>query len=218
MTDAGSRQTVFFGAAAAALIRAIAMTWRTERVDVHYHAEARKLGANIIYAFWHGRLLPLLQAHRNESIHVLASRHRDGERLGQVIRHFGYGHVRGSSTRGGARAIRELAAVIAGGNDIGLTVDGPRGPIHVAKPGAVQVAKLTGAAIIPLTSASVRHREFTSWDRFQLPYPLSRVQVRYGPPLVVPRDADDDTVEAIRAQLEDTLNTITRESDRDLHG
>lgn len=206
------------GVAGAAVIRAIATTWRIHRVDAHYGDEARAIGPNVIWVFWHGRLLPLLQAHRNEGIHVLASRHRDGEMLGRVIRHFGYGHVRGSSTRGGARAIRELAAVIDGGNDIALTIDGPVGPIHVAKPGAVQVAKLTGAPIVPLTSASVRHKEFSSWDRFQLPHPFTRVQVRYGPPITVPPEADDIAVEAARRNVEDTLNAITAESDRDLHG
>jgi lysophospholipid acyltransferase (LPLAT)-like uncharacterized protein len=218
MSDGGGQQMAMIGAAGAALIRTIAVTWRIERVDTQFRDQAREIAPNVIYAFWHGRLLPLLQDHRNEGIHVLASRHRDGERLGRVIRHFGYGHVRGSSSRGGARAIRELAAVIEAGHDIALTVDGPRGPIHVAKPGAVQVAKLTGAPIVPLTSSSVRHKAFTSWDRFQLPYPFTRVQVRYGPPLTVPRDADENTVEAVRAQLEESLNTITGESDRDLHG
>lgn len=206
------------GVGGSLLIRTLALTWRIERVHVECYEEARARGPNVIFAFWHGRLLPLLYVHRNGGIHVLASRHRDGEMLGQVIRRFGYGHVRGSSTRGGARAIRELAATLEGGNDIGLTLDGPKGPIHVAKPGVVQVAKLTGATIIPLTSSSVRRKVFSSWDRFELPYPFTRVQVRYGPPITVPPDADEATVERIRLQVEHSLNSISAASDRDLHG
>jgi hypothetical protein len=158
-------------------------------------------------------LLPLAYWHREQGIHVLASEHRDGEMLGQTIRRLGFGHVRGSSTRGGTRAILELAALSRAGFDTAFTVDGPRGPRHVAKPGAIEVARLSGAAIVPVTAASRRHRSFASWDRFELPWPFTRVVVRYGEPLMVPRDADRGTVEAKRAELENTLRVITVEAD-----
>jgi lysophospholipid acyltransferase (LPLAT)-like uncharacterized protein len=195
------------------LIRALAITWRIQVDDATQVARARTYAPNVVYAFWHGRLLPLAFWHRDERAHVLASEHRDGEMLGQTIRRLGYGHVRGSSTRGGTRAILEMVAVMRSGHDTGFTVDGPRGPRYVAKPGAVEVARLTGAAIVPVTSASRRHRSFASWDRFELPWPFTRVLIRYGEPITVPADADRDQVEAKRVELETTLQRITREAD-----
>jgi lysophospholipid acyltransferase (LPLAT)-like uncharacterized protein len=204
--------------AGAAVIRALAATWRMHREHVGHFDAARAQSPNIIYAFWHGRLLPLLYAHRDQGIHVLASRHRDGEMLGRVIRRFGYGHVRGSSTRGGAAAIRQLARVLESGDDVGITVDGPRGPARVVKPGVIDVARLTGSRVIPLTSASVRRKVFSSWDAFELPAPFTRVEVVYGPPVFVPRDATPELVEDKRRALEDTLNAITDEADGMCHG
>lgn len=197
----------------AAAIRALGFSWRI-RVDGAAELErARGVSPNVIFAFWHGRLLPLSFTHRNRRIHVLASEHRDGEMLGRTIRRLGFGHVRGSSTRGGARAILELAAAVRSGHDLGLTVDGPRGPRHQVKPGAIEVARRTGAAIVPITSASSRHRVFSSWDRFELPYPFTRVVVRYGAPVVVPPDADRAEMERRRLELEATLIRITAEAD-----
>jgi lysophospholipid acyltransferase (LPLAT)-like uncharacterized protein len=199
--------------AGAWLIRALGCTWRF-RVDAGEHlARARALSPRLVYAFWHGRLLPLAFWHRNEGVHVLASEHRDGEMLGQAIRRLGLGHVRGSSTRGGTRAILEMAALMRAGGDTAFTVDGPRGPRHVVKPGAIEVARLSGAAIVPVTSASRRHWSFASWDLFQLPCPFTRVVVRYGEPLTIPADADRDTVEAKRLELEAALKRITAEAD-----
>lgn len=205
-------------AAGSALIRALTATWRLQREDTGHIDAARAIHGNIVWAFWHGRLMGLLHAHREQGIHILASRHRDGEMLGLTIRRFGYGHVRGSSTRGGAGAIRELTRVIRSGNDVGLTVDGPRGPARVVKPGAVEVARLTGAPVVPLTSGALHRRCFSSWDTFELPAPFTRILVIYGPPVVVPRDAGKDVVEAKRRELEDSLNEITDRADRELHG
>ena len=202
----------------ALFVRAMGPSWRTRVEERQRFDRARELAPQLIFAFWHGRLLPLLFAHRDENIHVLASEHADGEMLGQTIRRLGYGHVRGSSTRGGTRALLELTEKVRAGFDIGLTVDGPRGPRGVVKAGAIEVARQTGAAIIPLTSASDRHRVFRSWDAFELPYPGARVVVRYGEPLVVDPNADRAEVEARRLDLERELTRITDEADRSARG
>jgi len=200
--------------AGAVVIRALGSTWRIH-IDAEEHVvHARARTPNVIFAFWHGRLLPLSFAYRHSNIHVLASEHRDGEMLGQTIRRLGFGHVRGSSTRGGARAILELAETLRSGYDLGLTVDGPRGPCGVVKPGAVEVARLTGAAIVPVTTASNRHKVFASWDAFQLPWPFARVVVRFGEPVVIESGADRGTVESRRLELEAELTRITTEADR----
>lgn len=196
------------------VIRALGFSWRTEMVGEEWVDEARKQHPQVIYVFWHGRLLPLSFSHRNRAIQVLASEHSDGEMLGQTIRRLGFGHVRGSSTRGGARAIRELAGKIRSGHDLGITIDGPRGPRYEVKPGPLQIAKLTGAAIVPITTASRRHKTFTSWDAFELPAPFTRVRIAHGEPVFVPRDAGDEALEAHRRTLEKRLRDLTEENDR----
>ncbi len=196
------------------LIRMFGFSWRIRYIDEAYLEDARKLSPTVIFAFWHGRLLPLSFTHRNQAIQVLASEHRDGELMGQIIRLLGFGHVRGSSTRGGARAIRELVSKLHEGFDLGITVDGPKGPKFVVKPGPLEIAKLSGAPIIPITTSSTRHWTFRSWDAFELPKPFSRVSVRYGEPVVVSADADAGELEKKRLLLERTLRHITEENDK----
>jgi lysophospholipid acyltransferase (LPLAT)-like uncharacterized protein len=200
--------------AGAGVIRVLGATWRIRFEDEEQLLAARRVAPNVIFAFWHGRLLPLLYTHRGQPVTILASEHRDGEMLGRTIVRFGYGHARGSSTRGGTRALLDLAQRIRSGLDVALTVDGPRGPRHVVKPGAIEIAKLTGAAIVPVTAASRRHRTLSSWDAFEVPAPGTRVVVRYAAPVLVPAGADRDTLEARRVELERTLIRITEEADR----
>jgi lysophospholipid acyltransferase (LPLAT)-like uncharacterized protein len=200
--------------AAASLIRALGLTWRVAWDGLERDAAAREISPRVIYASWHGRLLPLSWTHRGRAIQVLASAHRDGERLGQVIRHLGFGHVRGSSTRGGARAIRELTARFHAGFDVGIMVDGPRGPRHRVKPGSLEIAKIAGAVIVPITASSRRHKTLASWDAFEIPLPFTRVRIAHGAPVMVPPDASPEALEAKRQELERALRAITEENDR----
>lgn len=213
-----SAKTWFVPRVGSAVIRLLGLSWRIRIKDARYLEQARQHSANVIYAVWHGRLLPLTYSLRNLSIHVLASEHQDGEMLGQTILRLGFGHVRGSSTRGGARAIREMVGRLDAGFDLGITVDGPRGPAFQVKPGPVEIAKLAGAAIVPLTTSSRRHKVFSSWDGFELPLPFTRVDIRYGEPVVVPGDADESMLEEKRIQLETTLRDITRKNDESFGG
>ncbi len=209
-------RTTVLPVAGAALIRLLGVSWRIHYAGEEHLAAARQHSRTVIYAFWHGRLLPLSYTHRGRAIHVLASRHADGELLGLTIRKLGFGHVRGSSSRGGARAIMELSDAVRDGYDLGITVDGPRGPRFVVKPGVVEIAKITGSAIVPITTASRRHRTFSSWDRFELPWPWTRVQVRHGAPVTVPADSDRDALEEKRLEVERILAEITAEADHDV--
>ena len=202
----------------ATVIRALGLTWRIRTEAPEQLARARAINPRVIFVFWHGRLLPLAFTHRNQRIHVLASEHADGEMLGQTIRRLGFGHVRGSSTRGGTRALLELIETVRGGFDVGITVDGPRGPRGVVKAGVVEVARQTGAAILPITAASSRHKVFASWDAFQLPAPFARVVVRYGDPVTVSADAERALAEARRQDVENTLARITAEADQSAQG
>lgn len=194
------------------LIRSLGSTWKIH-FDEREIEDIRARHPAVIYAFWHGRLLPLSYTHRNRSIDVLASEHKDGELMGRTIRFMGFGHIRGSSTRRGARAILELAGRVRRGFDVGITVDGPKGPRHVVKPGSLEIAKLTGAPVVPLTASSNRHWTFASWDEFQVPKPFARVYVLYGEPVLVGPDAGTGEIEAARLLLEERLREITRQND-----
>lgn len=197
----------------AGFITFLGHTWKIAYVDERWVERARYRFPQVIYAFWHGRLLPLSFTHRGRKIHVLASEHRDGELMGRTISHLGFGHVRGSSSRGGARAIMNLVGKVRQGYDLGITVDGPRGPRHVVKPGCVEIAKLSGAALVPITTSSSRHWSFSSWDGFQLPQPFTKVIVYYGEPLFVSPRADGAEVEQARLILQERLEEITVKAD-----
>ena len=199
----------FFGSI---LIRLLGYTWRIE-FDESSLREVRVRYPALIHAFWHGRLLPLSFTHRNRSVYVLASEHRDGELMGQTIRFLGFRHVSGSSTRRGTRAILELTNKIREGHDLGITVDGPKGPLFVVKPGVIEIAKLTGIPVVPITVSSARHWTFSSWDKFELPKPFTRISVLHGEPVFVSGDAGTDEIEAARQLLEQRLRDITREND-----
>ncbi len=199
-----------------ALIRALGATWRYRVRDREHLEQAKRIHPQVVYAFWHGRLLPLAYLHRDENSRVLASEHSDGQLLARTIAFLGLGSVKGSSTRGGTKAILALADSVREGHNVALTVDGPRGPRFVVKPGVVEVAKITGAAILPVSCGSRRHRRFGSWDAFELPAPFTRIVVAYGAPIRVAPDADREAQEAVRVNLETTLRSITESCDREV--
>ena len=137
-----------------ALIRALGWTLRirtfhAERVRVFWES-----GRGVIIAFWHSRQLMMPLCYGGSRLHVLISEHRDGELIHRIVRRFGFDAIRGSTTRGGARALRQMARLGLAGGDLAVTPDGPRGPRCIAQPGVVELAKLTGLPIIPLTFAA----------------------------------------------------------------
>jgi lysophospholipid acyltransferase (LPLAT)-like uncharacterized protein len=202
--------------AGSTLIRCLGYTWRIKEINPEMDQRARDHFPNVIYTIWHGRMLVNAFTHRNRNLQMLTSAHRDGEIIGQTVRRLGFGHVRGSSTRGGTGAIIALAEKIRQGLDIGITVDGPLGPRYRAKPGPVQIAKMTGAAILPVAAGSRHHKTLSTWDAFEVPYPFTRVRVHYGEPVVVPPDADSDVVEEKRFELERRINSLMEAADNAL--
>jgi lysophospholipid acyltransferase (LPLAT)-like uncharacterized protein len=163
------------------LIRALAGTWRMETVHGEELAEARRSGRRVIFALWHGELLPLLWHQRGEDVAIVISEHRDGEIIARVAESLGYATVRGSSSRGGSRALIGLMREIDAGRDGAITPDGPRGPARVFAPGAAVAAQRTGALIVPIRAAASRAWRLKSWDRFLIPKPFARVRVSFGP-------------------------------------
>ena len=167
-------------------------------------------GEGTICIFWHGRLLLTPFAYTGKGLHVLVSSHGDGEIIGNVVKSFGYGLVRGSSTKRGKEAFREMVQLARENRDLGITPDGPRGPAEVVKLGVAQLACLTGKPVIPIAFSCSRGKRFTSWDRFMLPYPFSRGVIVWGEPLYC-RDGED--TEAFRLRIEQALRETTARAD-----
>ena len=165
----------------------------------------------MIYTVWHGRILMLPYLYgRSRRIHALTSRSRDGEILSRFVQGFGIRVVRGSSSRGGARALRTLARLLREERAEVLVVpDGPRGPRHVAQAGAVLLAKVTGTPMVPVAFGATPCTVLPSWDAFLIPHPFARAVVMFGEPITVPADAGRDLVESKRRELEAALLQVT---------
>jgi len=148
---------------------------------------------------------------------MLISQNIDGEMIARTLAKLDIGAVRGSSDKagkdkGGRAALRGMLKMLKNGDSIGITPDGPRGPGMQSKEGLIVLARLSGVPILPVAGASNRARIMGSWDRFNLHLPFARGLIKWGEPIHVPRDADDQTMDAIRLQLDDTLNTLSAET------
>ena len=151
-----------------------------------------------------------IQAHRGEGIVTMASRSKDGEVIARWLERNGYVVARGSTSRGGGAALREMVRAMRLGRHGALTVDGPRGPARVVQPGVVELARLTGAWILPISFSSRRPRFLSSWDRYLVPLPFSENVVAYGEPFEIGREVA--AAEAER-RIADALDQTTRDAD-----
>jgi lysophospholipid acyltransferase (LPLAT)-like uncharacterized protein len=170
------------------LFRLWGSTLRFTRVNHQAMTSRTQQGQSMIFALWHDELFPLTYLHRNEGVVAVVSSSKDGEILARVMKRHGYGTVRGSSSRKGLKALlAALREVKVKGHHVVLTVDGPRGPRHEAKPGAIFLASKAQVPIMPvrvrISHAKVFHK---AWDRFQLPLPGARCKAIYGEPYMVP--------------------------------
>jgi lysophospholipid acyltransferase (LPLAT)-like uncharacterized protein len=176
-----------------------------------------RLGENgqaAIVCFWHGRLLAMPFAYEKQPAKVLISRHGDGEFIARVMKYFGLGSVRGSYKKVSISSLREILSELKQGTTIGITPDGPKGPRYHVKPGIVEIARLTHSPIVPVTYGASRNWAASSWDRFLVPYPFSRVIFLWGDPIHVAADASADVIERTRQELEERLVSLTEAADR----
>ncbi|MFA6470487.1 MAG: lysophospholipid acyltransferase family protein [Candidatus Latescibacterota bacterium] len=194
-------------------VETIARTLSIEMVgckEDFYHKGSRQ----VIIALWHGRLFVPMFCRRKSGFYVLVSEHRDGDIIASSLDTAGYKTVRGSTTRGGARALVKLIELARQGAGIAFTPDGPKGPRWKFQPGAVYLAAKTGLPIVPITG-SVRHAYyFKSWDSFQLPLPFSHAVVNTGEPYEVTGGLDPENIEFHRAELERRMIALSCEADR----
>jgi len=192
------------------LLKALGSTWRW-RVSGAEHVETiRAQGRQPIHSFWHGRILPATLYFQRRGIVVITSENYDGEWIARIIQKFGYGTARGSSSRGGPKALLQLVREVKS-KGVAFTLDGPRGPAEVAQPGAVWLAKATGNPLLPFHCEAAAAWTLKSWDRTQIPKPFTTVAMAIGEPLYVPRDASDAALEDWRARLQQSLAACREE-------
>src|SRR5438034_2181630 len=195
------------------VIGVIGWTMRWQSVGDSHLDEIYKSGNRAIFTFWHGRIFPATYYWRNRGIVVMTSMNRDGEAIAQCIRRFGYGAARGSSSRGGFRALVEMARHIRQGRDTAFTIDGPRGPRYVAKQGPVLLARKTGAAIFCF-HISMQHKiRLKSWDEFQVPLPFTRAVVLKASPIWVTPNASEEDLRGLHQQMQATLDELRAKGD-----
>ncbi len=166
-----------------------------------------------IFPFWHRCVLPATWIYRHQHPAVMTSQSRDGEFIARVIQRFGFVPVRGSSSRGGQRALLEMNKQLTEGNAVAFTIDGPRGPRGVAKKGPVLLARMSGAAITAFYVAVERAWVLNTWDKLVIPKPFSRIYVRFARKIFVPPDADDAALEQYHAEMQAALDRITEFAD-----
>jgi lysophospholipid acyltransferase (LPLAT)-like uncharacterized protein len=207
LTSAQRFKAATIASLATPLINALCstLTWTVEGIE-HYDAVVAS-GRQPILAFWHGRILSATYYFRDRGIVVITSQNFDGEWIAGIIRRFGYGTARGSTSRGGARALVQMRRDLAAGKPVGFTIDGPRGPARVAQPGAAFLAGATGHAIVPFHIEAARAWTMGSWDRGMVPKPFSRMVVVIGEPIRV-AGTDDEVVEDGRRRLEHALHGL----------
>lgn len=167
----------------------------------------------VIYASWHQRLFYQIHRLRKRKVTVMISQSRDGEYIARLINWLGLKDVRGSSTRGGFDALKDLTRKMKAGSNGGMIPDGPTGPSREVKIGTIILARMTGALIIPISWSADRYWVFNSWDRFMIPKPFARISYCYGEPIMVPHSAKLPEMDDYRKLLESRLDYITNRCD-----
>ena len=194
-------------------IRALRMTMRIRHVGREHLERLECEGRNYILAFWHGRLLMMPYLYTGDRMRILISRHKDGEYIAHTMSWFGHRSIRGSTTKGGTVALKQVVRALRSGMDVGFTPDGPRGPRHRVQQGIIQAARLGGVPILPVSFSAKPARILRSWDQFLLPLPFSRGTFLYGAPIEVPSDSSSEVVEQLRSELERRLQGLVERGD-----
>jgi lysophospholipid acyltransferase (LPLAT)-like uncharacterized protein len=194
------------------VVRLIGSSLRWEVYGWENWQTADALGKRVVYAFWHHEIFAATWFWRNRGIVVMSGYNFDARFTAHVIQKLGYEIARGSASRGAARALVGMVRAVQRGHDTAFTIDGPRGPRFVAKPGAVMLAKATGAGILCFHIQPARSWVFTgSWDRTEVPRPFTRIAAFIAPPVLVPADADDAGQALKLQEVQATLDSLVRQ-------
>jgi lysophospholipid acyltransferase (LPLAT)-like uncharacterized protein len=191
------------------VIRLLGPTLRYEVLGWQHAERVHASKKRIIWAFWHRVIVPIVWWHRNKGVVVMNTTAFDGQWTRKVIEWLGFGTAQGSSSRGGLRGLVVMARRLEEGVDCAFTIDGPRGPRYVAKPGPVMLARKTGCPIMVFHIGVDRGKTFEkTWDHFLLPMPFARAVILFAPPLWVPADADQQALEAKHAEMQRELERV----------
>lgn len=191
------------------LLNALLKTVRFEVSGREHYDRTWGAGDPVLFALWHGRLLPCSYYHRGEGLATLISQHRDGDYIAAIVEGWGFETIRGSSSRGGTAALRQMVRTLDRAA-IAVTPDGPRGPRERVKPGLIAAAHLARVPIIPVSAGTDRAWWFEGWDRFLVPKPFATIRLHYGAPITISDGADATTTKEMIARVEDELNRLTR--------
>ncbi len=199
------------------VLRILAATIRRETLHQERAEKFWNQGKFVIAVFWHQRLLMMPFLPHKGRVGMMISRHRDGEFIARAVRSFGIDSIRGSTTRGGAAALRGMVKFFKSGAHLAITPDGPQGPRHVVQKGVIELARLTAAPIIPVAYGASRKKVFNSWDHFILPLPFCTVVYVFGEAIFIPRDLSEKDLEEKRLWVEERLRQVTAEADEYFH-
>jgi len=194
------------------IIKLLGRTMRLVELHPEIPRSFWEKGIPAIGALWHGRLLMMPIIYKGKKLSFLVSPHRDGQVMGKALKRFGFHAILGSTTRKGFSGFKQM--VRAHGSDIGIVPDGPRGPRQKVQIGVIELARLTGRPIVPITFNASKRKIFNTWDRFLLPYPFSRGVFIWGEPIVVDPKGNRAHLEEMRLLVEKRLNELTEEADR----
>lgn len=192
-------------------LRFVAATSRIMENGKDIPADFLKQGKVFIFAFWHGRQFFLIYVRRHDPIDVLISQSKDGDYIARALGLFGVSSVRGSTSRGGSRALVQLKRSLQKGKIIAVTPDGPKGPARKVQHGVIFIAQKMHVPIIPLAYAAKRCKIFYGWDEYHVPYPFNRIVVTYGKPYYVKSNV---SIDSAALELEQLLNENTALADK----
>jgi len=196
------------GVLGALILRILGATLRFEVSGAEKWRDPHLRGSPVILVLWHAWMLPLIHLHRGQGIVILASDHGDGEYISQVAARMGLGTARGSSTRGGEKGLRGLLRSLRDGKTVAITPDGPRGPARKLKDGVLVAAQLSGASLVPISVRASSAWRLSSWDRFVIPKPFSKIVVEYGGPWELARNAGEEEMAHLICEIEAFLNAV----------
>ena len=197
------------------IIKLISLTYRITVLDGENEKSVLEKGLHPIYASWHQRFFPGISFfNRRKPIAIIVSLSRDGDLISKIIELMGWHAVRGSSSRGGFQALRDVRKLANEGYSLGHIVDGPRGPFGIVKPGIVTIARLSGMPILPTIISAKSKWTFESWDKFILPKPFSKIKIKFGMPVYLNSRAEKKDMDQYRHLLEEQLKKQYAELDR----
>jgi len=191
------------------VICALGPTLRFEVLGWHHARDVHASSRRCIWAFWHRVIIPISWWARDMGIVVMNTTAFDGQWTRKVIEWLGFGTAQGSSSRGGLRGLAVMAKRIEEGKDCAFTIDGPRGPRYIAKPGPVMLARRTGCPITVFHIGVECGKTFEkTWDHFLLPVPFSRAVVIFATPIEVPQNTDAHAMEVKHHEMQKELERV----------